>query len=474
VALTDGEQTILDRLESRLAAAQPEILRFDAYYEGTWRLAQLGLAVPEELACFVTLVNWPRLAVDSLEERIDLEGFRLPGEADADEDLWRIWQANGLDGESQLGHLDALALKRSYVTVGTNEADASTPLVTVESPQEMICEVDPRTRAVKHALRKFKDEDGFEFATLYLPNSTVWLDQSRRASGRLGEVERDDHALGAVPVVPLVNRPRTKRRDGVSEMADIIPLTDAAARALTNAQVATELLATPQRYVLGATAADFVDQDGTALTTWETYLGHFLALANSDAKMGQFAAADLGNFTKIVEHYAQLVAGVTGLPMRYLGQNTANPPSAAGIRADEARIVKRAERRERAWGESWEQVMRLVRRFVDGRFDPELASMETLWRDPATPTRAQAADAVVKLHAEGILPTEAAREDLGYSATRRAKLRQQDLEQAQDPILSLLKTPPASASDARPVGGAVPAAASRTVGGEAAAGAFLG
>jgi hypothetical protein len=46
-----------------------------------------------------------------------------------------------------------------------------------------------------------------------------------------------------------------------------------------------------------------------------------------------------------------------------------------------------------------------------------------LWRDPATPTLAQAADAAVKLHAEGILPTEAVWEDLGYSPARQAKLR---------------------------------------------------
>lgn len=54
-----------------------------------------------------------------------------------------------------------------------------------------------------------------------------------------------------------------------------------------------------------------------------------------------------------------------------------------------------------------------------------MAQLETQWADPATPTVAQKADAVVKKVQAGILPVEAAWEDLGYSATRRVRLRRQ-------------------------------------------------
>jgi hypothetical protein len=110
--------------------------------------------------------------------------------------------------------------------------------------------------------------------------------------------------------------------------------------------------------------------------------------------------------------------------------------------------------------------MRLVRRLIDGDWNPDLMQLETQWRDPATPTRAQAADAAVKLHAEGILPTEAVWEDLGYSAVRREKLREQFQAQRADPILSALLPVPqnsqvgaASVPASLPVGtpGAAPA-----------------
>jgi hypothetical protein len=84
--------------------------------------------------------------------------------------------------------------------------------------------------------------------------------------------------------------------------------------------------------------------------------------------------------------------------------------------------------------------MRIARRIVDGDWNPDLLQLETQWRDPATPTRAQAADAAVKLVQAGILPVEAAWEDLGYSAARRAKLR--DLRRADlelDPAGALIR-----------------------------------
>jgi len=49
----------------------------------------------------------PQLAVDAVEERLDLEGFRRPKKSSADDDLWAIWQRNDMDLGSQRAHLDA-------------------------------------------------------------------------------------------------------------------------------------------------------------------------------------------------------------------------------------------------------------------------------------------------------------------------------------------------------------------------------
>lgn len=428
MTLSDSELETLGRLHTQLRRDQRDLTRYGAYYEGVHYLEHLGIAVPPELRQFIVCVNWPRVVADSLEERIDLEGFRLPGNYKRDAELWRIWQANNLDEESQLAHLDALVYGRSYICVGTNEDDDKTPLITVESPMEMTAEISPRTRKVTAALRYYKDKDDDNYvvdkAVLYLPDVTIWAEKRWVGTTRgWAETDRDEHGLGRVPVVPLINRARVGDRSGVSEIQDVIDLTDAAARALTLAQLATETLSVPQRAVLGASENDFVGPDGKVLPKWEAYFGAVWALENAEAKLFQFSAADLTNFKAIVDHYASMVSSVTGLPLRYFGQNTANPPSADGIRADEARIVKRAERRHRAWGGSWEEVARLVKLFVDGDIPDEWVELESIWRDASTPTEAQTADAVVKKVQAGILPIEAAWEDLGYSQTRIDSLR---------------------------------------------------
>jgi hypothetical protein len=426
--LTDGEADTINRLITKLRRDQRHLQILNDYYEGLQHLEQIGIAVPPELEAFVVMVNWPRIVADSLEERIDLEGFRLPGEYTRNQELWRIWQANNLDEESQLAHLDALVYGRSYICIGTNADDDSTPLVTVESPMEMTAEISPKTRKVTAALRYYKDKgpdnNVVDKAVLYLADQTIWAEKRWTGANRGWTITaRDPHKLGRVPVVPLINRARVGDRDGVSELMDVIQLTDAAARALTLAQLATEALSVPQKVLLGAQEEDFVGPDGKMKTKWEAYFGSVWALENADAKPFQFTAADLANFDKIVTLYASQVSSVTGLPLRFFGQNTANPPSADGIRADEARVVKKAERRHRAWGGAWEEVARIIRLIQEGDIPDPWKELESIWRNAATPTEAQTADAVVKKFQSGLLPVEAAWEDLGYSQTRIDQLK---------------------------------------------------
>jgi hypothetical protein len=106
-------------------------------------------------------------------------------------------------------------------------------------------------------------------------------------------------------------------------MWDVIPIADSASRALTNAQLAQETHAVPQRGVLGATKGDFVDADGKPLSAWEAYFGSVWALANPNAKTFQFDASDMSNFETIVNLYARLASGVAGMPIEYFGSEHA-------------------------------------------------------------------------------------------------------------------------------------------------------
>lgn len=414
-------------LADKIRLESPGLDRLSRYYEGRQPLTYMAPELVRELAPRITSVvlNWPRLVVDTVEERLDVEGFRL-NSAMADDDLWAIWQANGLDEASQLAHVDALTLGRSFVIVGAGDGGA--PVITVESATQVSVSRDPRTRKVRAALKTWRDEDtGEEFFTLYLPDATHYYVTDNSLGRRVTMWDMDEHGLGEVPVVPLVNRPRILSPEGVSELADIIPLSDAACKIATDMMVSAEYHAMPRRWVVGLGPEDFMDADGNPVSEWSRIAGRVWAASATpgDVAMGQFPEANLTNFHETLNALSKLVAAMAGLPPHALGMHTDNPASADAIRSSESRLVKRAERKQRAFGESWEQVMRLALR-VSGTDVEGADRMETIWRDPATPTVAQKADAAVKLFGAGVVPLRQVREDLGYSAEQIERMEGDD------------------------------------------------
>ena len=436
----------------------PELRLMDAYYEGTQPLSYLAPEIQSELNDRMRqlIINWPQLVVDALDERLDIEGFRYSDSETTEEDLWSIWQANDLDEGSQQAHVDALALRRSYIIVGANEDDGSTPIVTAESALDVFAERDPRTRQVVAAVKRWEEPapdatmGPTQMASLYLPDKRITFEKSK---GDWAETDRDEHGLGQVLVVPLANRPRLRHMEGTSELRAVVPISDAACKIASDMMVSAEYHAMPRRWATGLSRDDFADENGQPLGAMSSLAGRMWVNENENVKFGQFPEAQLSNFHETINQLARLVAALAGLPPSFVGLATDQPPSADAIRASEARLVKRAERRQRAFGEAWERVMRLVLLVRDGSIDPRTRSLETVWRDPATPTFAQMADATVKLHASGILPTEMAWERLGFSAVEQARMRRmQDDAMTRMTAMDLhqLSTAPAVAPEAQP------------------------
>ena len=425
----------------------PELKRLNSYYEGKQPLSYMAPELELELRETVrqVVVNWPRLVVDSVEERLDVEGFRFPGEPGADAELWRIWQANDMDEQSQQGHLDSLVMGRAYVIIGMREGDDSTPLVTVESPLDMFAEFDPQTREVRAAVKRWCEdgEDGkVDYAALYLPDATSWWVKEKGQWAPDPEHARDEHKIGEVMVEVLANRPRLKTPNGVSDLADVIPISDAACKIATDMMVSAEYHATPRRVAFGFGEEDFVDANGRKVSAFSRIIGRMWATEKNRKEDGadvvQFSEASLSNFHETIKLLASLVASLSGLPPHFLGHATDNPASADGIRSAETRLVKRAERKQRRAGGTWERVNRKVLRLRDGDWNGDARSLETIWRDASTPTVAQKADAAVKLFSAHIVPLRQTREDMGYSQAQIERMEEQDEQAAHDAMQRIM------------------------------------
>ncbi|MEO3978781.1 phage portal protein [Streptomyces sp. CAU 1734] len=445
------EEQWLARLIKAHDADLPQLRRMDSFYEGTQPLAYMAPELQRELEETVrqVVINWPRLVVDSLEERLDVEGFRFPDQPESDAELWRIWQANDLDEQSQQGHLDAMVMGRAYVVIGTRDGDATTPLVTVESALDMYAEHDPRTRQIVAAIKRWSEEDErttIEHATLYLPNSTSWWLKEKGVWIEDPAHPRDDHDLGEVMIEVLANRPRLKCPNGISELADIIPLSDAACKIATDMMVSAEYHATPRRVAFGFGEEDFVDESGRKVSAFSRIIGRMWATEKNRKTGGdgdgadviQFPEAQLTNFHSTLNLLGSLVASIAGLPPHYVGHSSDNPASADGIRSAESRHIKRAERRQRGNGGTWERVNRKVLRLVTGVWDPRARSLETIWRDASTPTEAQSADAAVKKFTAKIIPLRQTREDLRYTQAQIQRMEEMDREAANDAMARVM------------------------------------
>lgn len=439
---------IRDRLMNKLAVETPELEHTDSYLEAEQPLEFLSPVLKDELDGRIKemVFDLPRFATEAYDNRLDVQGFRFAGKEESDDELWNIFQENDGPLLSQQVQFEALGLGRAYTIVGEGESYGDVPLLTPESPFQCIHEIDPRTKDVGAGLKIWTDHDETDWASVYHPYGRVTWSQIR-GEWRLHSTENND--FGVSRLVPFMNSPRVlakarpgraDRRLGRSVFAGIIPMADAINKMLTDMMVSGEFHAMPRRWAVGLTEEDFTDDLGNPLKTWELIAGRIWASSNKDVKMGQFDEADLKVFHDTVKLLMQLAAQILALPPHYLTFTGDNPASADAIRSSEVQLVKRAERMQGAFSGRWERVQQLELLTMGYPKSREMNQIETLWSDPATPTGAQKADALSKLvttkdgSGRSILPIEQAREDLGYTAGQRKRMREMDKE-AYDPYL---------------------------------------
>lgn len=404
--LSEGELSLITALRSDLQEHRFKLELLDSYFNGGQLIRDLGISIPPQLKGLHTVIGWPRIGVESLERRLDLEAFRWADGSDSSE-LAEIAEANDLYDEASLAHLDALTYGREYVTVGSADGDAP-PLITYESPLDMTLFWDARLRVATAALRE-SVEDGVRIVTLYTPGQTVWAAESSTGSYEI--FDRDMHGLGVVPVLRMANRQRTADRIGKSEITpEVMSITDAACRRLMGMEVAAEFFGAPARYILGASESAFQDAEGNTKSAWETYIGRVLALERDEdgnvPTVGNFPAHDPTGMTKIIDLYARIMASQLSVAPHVLGYSSDNPASADAIRYADNGQVKKAERCIRRFSATHRDAMRLALWVRDGEPPDKARRIDTVWRNPATPTIAAQTDATVKLVEAGILPAD--------------------------------------------------------------------
>lgn len=452
------------RLLHRLEARTPRLREWERYFEGQQPLAFASAKFEEAFGsrfpAFTS--NFCSLIVEGAAERLEVQGFRFANAA-GDEDVWRIWQDNDLDGGSQLAHVEALIKGTSYVLV--EPQTGGSPLITVEDALECIVDADPRSRQRRRAgLKRWVDDYGQLVVVVYLPDGVYKYRTSKRWGAEYqrwdwgqpalepGEFTEgsltlwshagfvpyqapDDEAwplpnpLGVVPLIELPNRPRL-RKGGQSDIAPVMSNQDAINKYRCDALIASEFAAFPQRYLLNYEPE--VDEDtGRAKEPFRAAIDRLWTVPPPDPELGpgapspsfgQFAAADLTPYSTMIGLEVGHMSSISRLPYHYLlSTPTSVPPSGESLKSSEAGLEHKTARAKLFLGEGWEEVMRTA---LLAQRDPRASQRdaETIWHDSETRNEAVRTDAVVKLHQQGIVDDQLAWELMGLSPQQIARL----------------------------------------------------
>lgn len=410
-----------DYLSLKLTSQANEAEQMNDYYEG--RHAML-FSQDKFRRAYVELIgrfadNFCSLIVDSVAERLAVDGFRMTGDPEADRDAWDIWQRNDMDARSSTAMVESLVAARSFATVWGD--DDGNPIIELEDASELIVHygsgTDKRTPEV--ALKRWVDEWGVWHARLWTPMSSYKMTGTRQL-GMWGDYIETPNPLGIVPVVELANRPRL-RWDPSSELRQIAPIQDAINKVVRDALVASEFAAYPQRWVTGLEIEE--DEDGQPKPPpFNPALDRLFQAEDASVAFGQFAAADLGNYVKLVDMLVQHLATISRVPFHYFLLNGGQAPSGEAITSAEAGLVAKVRDRQMHFGDAWERVMRLAFRVLD---DPraQAATAETIWRDPEYRTEGQHVDALLKLRTLAV-PVQQLWQDAGYSPVQIERFEQ--------------------------------------------------
>src|SRR5688500_9430157 len=95
LALSDDERNLLTALRSDLLSQRFKLELLDSYFNGEQIIRDLGISIPPQLKGLHTVIGWPRIGVEALEQRLDLEAFRWADGSDAS-DLEENAESNDL------------------------------------------------------------------------------------------------------------------------------------------------------------------------------------------------------------------------------------------------------------------------------------------------------------------------------------------------------------------------------------------
>lgn len=390
----------LTKLSAALDARARDVANAEAWYDGDHPVPDpppntFPAVDREARAAFTAMAklgvtNFLGPVVDVPTSKLRIEGFRFgSGTRATDQQAWTIFQRNGMDGDSDLLNEAAVKVGQSAVTVwGDSDGKA---VITAEDPSQVVVAYEPgagrRRRAA--ALKRWVDDDGFTFATLYLPEE-IWKFRSRRKTtvatttgmGNLvlpssvstspewqpreiaGEAWPLSNPLGEVLLVELATNTDLRFRPfggGKPEFARVVTDQRRINQTMLNLLVTLEFQSFRQRWVTGwRPPTNPKTGEADRYATMKAAASAMAIFDSKDAKVGEFSQADFRPIIDVIGADVKKIAATTSTPpYAYLIGDMVNVAADALARIEGNQVAK-VQRHARQLGERHEEYMRLA------------------------------------------------------------------------------------------------------------------
>ncbi|WP_424936679.1 MULTISPECIES: phage portal protein [Bacteria] len=376
--------------------------------------------------------NWLPLIPTEFSQALALDGFRTATN-DANEPVWRYFQANGLDARQSIVHRGALEYGAAYVLVLPGKDDRGPLIKPLSSLRSMAWYEDEDDEFPVVAIRRLgKTPDGKgRLVEVYEGNEVVTY--SRTENADYVEKSRATHDLGVVPFVRFRDR-----LDGQA-VGIVTPFKghqDRINEAVFNILIGMQYASFRQRWATGLAIPTDDNPDsptfGEPLEGFEAAVNRLWISDSHEAKFGDFAQ------TQLADHHAEYKLAVSSLAAAaqidadLFAGNMTNVTGEA-LYARRHKTNRKIAEYQLLFGEAWEQVFRLAAQAAGDETPP--AEAEVRWRDTTGEVIQTKVAALAQLAESLGVPKEALWDDV--PGVTDSKLQRWRELQAADPLAEL-------------------------------------
>jgi hypothetical protein len=416
-ALVEDVDEQRDRLLRRLADQRARGADLWAWYRGRQEVPDVPANYTAAYQLFLNeaITPWARLLVDSIAERLRVQGIRSATNPEGAGRAWDAFTRARLSADQRLIYIEALIGGTGYVSVADGTEG---PRLAPESSFEVTHEPDLTDRQRVAAALKLYPLDWsrrYWVCELYRSDATYrWVTEVSRKqsdpdvfpidSRRRGGLEWEGldavaNPLDAVPIVPFENR-GSVLSGGASEIEDCVPILQRIDRLTLDLLLTSHYGSFRQKWATGLQVPRD-PETGKPVEPFKAAVTRLWVNEKSDGRFGTFEATDPAGYLTAIDSQIATLAAISRVPAHYLMQrNLANPPSAESLIASETGLVSKVEDRQATYGEAWEQVFWLFAHMQGDAADIE--ELEVQWVDAEKRNPAQVADAAIKWMGMGV------------------------------------------------------------------------